>query len=157
MVTGSHRNSYAFIDVFTREYKINYYIHFGIISYCNNTRGYSAMNIRTMNIAILGAGNIGTAITDGLLLSDAVTPERLTLTRRNHQRLEPYAEKGCRVTDDNTSAVKAADIIIITVEPRQVDGLLDEIGPALDSARHCIVSVAAGVAISTISERIAAR
>ncbi len=98
--------------------------------------------------AIIGAGNIGLSIANGLVGNKTYTAERLVLTRRHLQGLEAYRNRGFAVTSDNTEAVKKCDIVIIAVEPAQIDGVLLEIAPHVDPARHIIISVVTGVTIA---------
>lgn len=83
--------------------------------------------MHTRRIAILGAGNIGRAMALGLAASSRFEPARIALTRRNAQHLEDLAAHGFRVGSDNRAAVRESDVIVLAVEPRQIDGLLDEI------------------------------
>ena len=105
-------------------------------------------------ISILGAGNIGTCIADGLANSDIFKAEHITLTRRDLKHLEPYKEKGFNITSENVEAVKGADIIIIAVEPHQVPGIVEEIDSVLDPEQHLVMSVAASVQIAAIRKHL---
>ena len=106
------------------------------------------------SLAILGAGNIGTAIANGFLAAGAVPPNTLTLTRRNTAPLESFHHRGCLVLDDNRAAVRSSNCIIVAVEPQQIDGLMSEIADVLDPTRHTLISVAAGVALRNIKARL---
>ena len=66
-------------------------------------------------IAIIGAGNLGKAIAKGLVKSGKYLPENITLTRRILSELSPYKNNGFSITDNNLSAVKANEIIIVSV------------------------------------------
>ncbi|MCF7822708.1 MAG: NAD(P)-binding domain-containing protein [Candidatus Marinimicrobia bacterium] len=103
------------------------------------------------NIAILGTGNIGMSIADGLLASNAMSAESITLTRRKIERLDKYKTMGIRTTTDNLAAVRTSQILIIAVEPGQIDALLAEISPELRQDYHTIISVVTGVSIDQIA------
>lgn len=105
-------------------------------------------------IAIIGAGNIGTAIANGLLESGRFLAEEITLTRRRIHLLEAMKEQGFAIEADNRRAVTNAEVVIIAVEPRQVDGVLTEISPDLKSGQHTLVSVVTGIKICEIRQRI---
>lgn len=107
-----------------------------------------------MRIAILGAGNLGTCIANGLADSGRFPPENITLTRRRTHLLDPMKARGFRVQRDNADAVEGSHVIIIAVEPHQIDGLLEEIGPRLVAGRHVIISAVTGVGIAQIASRI---
>ncbi|TFH02538.1 MAG: pyrroline-5-carboxylate reductase [Calditrichales bacterium] len=108
----------------------------------------------TKRLAILGAGNIGAAIAEGLLAAELFKPEQIILTRRKVQFLEEFKKRGVAVTDNNANAVKASDLIIIAVEPQQIDGLLDDITAELIVDHHTIISVVTGVTTRQILKRI---
>lgn len=101
-------------------------------------------------IAILGAGNIGTAIARGLSESGLFQEKDITLTRRHPERLEDFQKRGFSTTASNPQAVEDSEILILAVEPGQVNGLLQEIAPHLEPSRHTICSVVSGADISSI-------
>ncbi|MEX2573288.1 MAG: pyrroline-5-carboxylate reductase [Balneolaceae bacterium] len=108
------------------------------------------------NIAIIGAGNIGTSIASGLAASGIFKPAEITLTRRRIELLKSFKKNGFRTTTDNLKALETSDIILLAVEPQQLDSLLDEIGEHLDPERHLLISVITGVHSRRIIEKVAA-
>jgi pyrroline-5-carboxylate reductase len=105
-------------------------------------------------IAIIGAGNIGTAIANGLIQSGRFSASNITLTRRRVHLLEPMREQGFVVEADNCRAVRNADVVIIAVEPVQIDGVLREIAPELAPGRHTVISVVTGASTREIARQI---
>lgn len=112
------------------------------------------MDFSQKKAAILGAGNIGCSIANGLTASEIFTPGQTYLTRRRTDKLSDYKEKGYNVTSDNPEAVKNSDILIACVEPHQLDGLLKEISPNLDPDKHLLISVVSGAKISDIKKNL---
>jgi pyrroline-5-carboxylate reductase len=108
----------------------------------------------TCELAILGTGNIGRAMAVGLVKRGRFEPGQMILTRRKVGRLEDLADRGYRTTSDNLEAIDAAPIVIVAVEPQQLNGLLLEIGPRLDPERHLLISVVSGASISDILDKI---
>jgi len=104
-------------------------------------------------LAVLGAGNIGCAIARGLARTRTHEASELLLTRRNPDSLRDFAAEGFAVADDNAAAVRAADTLLVAVQPQQLNALLDEIRPDLDPARHSIISVVSGASIAAIRAR----
>jgi pyrroline-5-carboxylate reductase len=115
-----------------------------------------AENSNQKNMAILGAGNIGCAIADGLAKSGKFIPSSITLTRRRAGKLESFGKRGFRITSDNLLAVKESKILIICVEPHQLNDLLQEISPNLNAEEHLIISVVSGASIESIKDQIPA-
>lgn len=101
-------------------------------------------------LAIIGTGNIGISIAEGLLDSGAFKPGQMILTRRKTHRLDDFKERGIHTTADNMEAVNSASVILIAVEPQQIDDVLTEIGPALKPGQHTLISVVTGVSIAQI-------
>ena len=105
-------------------------------------------------IAIIGGGNLGASIAEGLLDSGFTTPDKLIITRRNTKVLQAFTEKGVYVTSDNNEAVNKADYIILAVKPFQIIEVLQALQPQLQQGRHVIISVVTGIWIKEIEDVI---
>ena len=105
-------------------------------------------------IAIIGAGNIGTSIANGLAESGRFPAEDITLTRRRIHLLDKMKRRGFVITNDNCAAVRNSEVIIITVEPQQIDPLLDEIKTELMPGKHVVISIVTGVRTEQILKKI---
>jgi pyrroline-5-carboxylate reductase len=100
-------------------------------------------------IAIIGGGNLGTAIARGLLANGLVAPSNITVTRRRVNLLSGLSELGIQTLSDNREAVKGTDLVILAVKPFQIEEIVEEIHPLL-SEKTIVISVATGVKASTI-------
>jgi len=105
-------------------------------------------------LAILGTGNIGRAIALGLVSAGRYDSGQVILTRRKVHLLKELAQRGFTTLDDNREAVRQATIVVVAVEPHQLDGLLQEVAPDLDPARHLLISVVSGAGIADILGQI---
>lgn len=103
-------------------------------------------------IAIIGGGNLGAAMAEGLINSGFILPNHLIVTRRNITALKSLEERGVMVSNDNTEAVKYADWIVLAVKPFQVKEVLTQIQPFLDVKKHSLISVVTGVWIKDLQE-----
>jgi len=106
------------------------------------------------NIAIIGTGNIGSSIAQGLVQSSNYAAENITLTRRKTEHLADFKEQGFNTTSNNIEAVERSNIVIVCVEPHQIDSVLQTIDAVLDKERHVLISVASGVSIDMIKSLI---
>lgn len=97
-------------------------------------------------IAIIGGGNLGTAIAEGLLKSGFSQPGEIMITKRNTATLHGLHEKGVAVTSDNPAAAAFADLVILAVKPFQVKDVLQQIAPEIKEGK-ILVSVVTGVLI----------
>lgn len=105
-------------------------------------------------IAIIGGGNLGASIAEGLIMSEFSRPVEITITRRNLSALSRFAERGCSVHSDNKKAVRDADIVILAVKPYNYADIIQEIKSALNPKKHVIVSVITGVWIEQLQKAI---
>lgn len=105
-------------------------------------------------LAILGGGNLGSAIARGLALAGTARAEDVIITRRTLAALKPLAQEGFRTTSDNASAVRSAETVIVAVRPKQLDTVLSEIADTLDPTRHVLVSTVTDVTIEEIQGRL---
>jgi len=104
-------------------------------------------------LAVLGCGNIGSAIIEGLLSHEGAFEREIYATTRNPENLKALAEKGVNVGSDNLEAVSQAQYIIIAMKPYKVEEVLKEISPQLRK-EHVLISVASEIDIETIRKFI---
>jgi len=99
-------------------------------------------------VAILGAGNMGGTILAGLLRGGR-RPQHVVVSARNPQRAEELKLQYAVEVLDNVGAAAWGDTVIVAVKPRDVPGLLEQIGPALRPGT-LVVSLAAGQTIAAL-------
>ncbi|MCK9425931.1 MAG: pyrroline-5-carboxylate reductase [Ignavibacteriaceae bacterium] len=103
-------------------------------------------------ITILGSGNIGLSIANGLVHAKLVSPKNIILTRRNTELLKKFSLQGFSVLEDNKKAVTQADIVIIAVQPQQLNDLLLQIKPSLKVKKHTVISVVSGATVAAMKK-----
>lgn len=103
-------------------------------------------------IAIIGGGNLGTAIAEGLINSGFSLPADISITKRNIKTLAHLQQKGVQVSDNNEQAVNQAELVILAVKPYQVEDVLGKLKEALDPASHVLVSVVTGITIAQMQQ-----
>lgn len=106
----------------------------------------------TKKIAIIGGGNLGSSIAQGLLDAGFLQPDALTMTRRQPQALDAFARQGVRVLSDNTEAVRDAEVVLVALKPYNVKEVLAQVAPALDPGRQLLISVVTGLWLSELEE-----
>jgi len=103
-----------------------------------------------IKFAIIGAGNMGSAIAEGFLKTGRIKAENIFITDIRPDSLDYFKNQGLHTGKENSRAVKFADIIIIAVKPYLVKSVLDEIKQELQSNKHVVISIAAGISIAEI-------
>lgn len=101
-------------------------------------------------IAIIGCGNLGTALLKGLLDGSKISAENITVTKRNTASLASFAERGVHVTTDNAKAAAAADIILLALKPHHIIEILEQLTPHLKPNGQVLVSLATGITIQQL-------
>lgn len=101
-------------------------------------------------VAILGGGHLGSALARGWVASGLAEARDIHVTRRHRPKLDGLASEGFGVGTDNRAAVEASDVVVVAVQPAQVDGVLRGVAPVLGS--RPVVSVATGVRIAALRE-----
>lgn len=101
-------------------------------------------------IAVLGAGNMGTALIRGMLKAHWCTPQNVWATARHQDRADALAkELGIQAGVDNAAAAAWASTVVLGVKPQILHEVLQEVAPAMTKDK-LVVSIAAGVTTSTI-------
>jgi pyrroline-5-carboxylate reductase len=106
----------------------------------------------SQRIAIIGGGNLGTAIAEGLISSGFCSAENITLTKRNTATLEAFASKGFVIHSDNRKAVAESDVIILAVKPYNYAAILEDVKAELQPGKHMLISVITGVWLHHLQE-----
>ncbi|MDX1494671.1 MAG: pyrroline-5-carboxylate reductase [Longimicrobiales bacterium] len=105
-------------------------------------------------IAVLGGGNLGRALANGWVAAGRVEPSEVHITRRQTEKLDDMEEAGFAVGADNRAAAAACDVVVLAVQPQQLDALLSEIVGVVDAGRHRVISVVSGASIAGLREAL---
>lgn len=102
-------------------------------------------------ITIIGGGNLGTAIAEGLLKSKFCKAGEITVTKRNTATLVSLEKKGVNISANNAEAVKSGEVILLAIKPFQTIAVLQEIKKHL-TGNQLLISVVTGVSIAEMQE-----
>ncbi|MBL4623904.1 MAG: pyrroline-5-carboxylate reductase [Flavobacteriales bacterium] len=100
-------------------------------------------------IAIIGGGNLGSSLAEGLVKSGNYSIDDVIISKRNPNTLPQLAEQGFNIVSDNGAAIEQSEIVVLAVLPQQFDTVISKMAAAL-TEKHVLVSVVSGVSISTI-------
>jgi len=101
-----------------------------------------------MKIAILGAGNLGLSIANGILNSNGATS--MYLTKRDTKSIVEFEKYNkVTVTNDNRLAVQNSDILIFAVQPVHFNDILESVKDLLND-NHVLISTITGFGIDKI-------
>lgn len=105
---------------------------------------------KDISVAILGCGNLGLALANGLV-DAGLPPDAIAATRRHVAGLQSLRDRGVHTLSDNRKAVEGKRIVILAVKPYNVDKIVADISEVIDPNFHIVVSVATGISNAHIA------
>lgn len=110
-----------------------------------------------MQLAIIGAGNIGNAIVNGLIKSKSIKASELIVSDIDKNSLELIKKFDAQIstTSDNKEAALKADLVILAIKPWLVQPVLSDLTDIfVNDNDKVLVSIAAGIDFEFISHII---
>ncbi|MBQ3970412.1 MAG: pyrroline-5-carboxylate reductase [Clostridia bacterium] len=104
-------------------------------------------------IGFIGAGNMATAIIDGLLRDNPENAVNITVFDVMKDKLDVMNKKGVNTADSADKVVSDSDITVLAVKPQNYAEVLESIKPAVNSDK-VIVTIAAGISTDYIAKTI---
>lgn len=109
--------------------------------------------MNNMKTGFIGAGNMATAIINGILRQKAEKPENIFVFDLDENKLRTMGEKGVGTLTSCRELTEKSDIIVLAIKPQNYDEVLEEIRDAVDSSKT-FVTIAAGISIDYIRNRL---
>jgi len=107
--------------------------------------------MKNSRIAIIGGGNLGAAIAEGLIKSQFVSPQQITVTRRNVDAIQHLKTLGVNVTSDNQAAITNSEVIIVALKPYNVKDVLEGLKKNFNPSKHIVISVVTGIFLKDLA------
>jgi len=105
-----------------------------------------------MRISLIGGGVMGESVICGVLNKGISTPQEIIVSDINDDRRKFLKEThGIEVSADNRLAIAKAEIIILSVLPRTLPSVVQDLNGSLNS-NQIVLSILAGTPITTISQ-----
>lgn len=109
-----------------------------------------------MKIGFIGAGNMASALIGGMLSAGTFKAEEISVSDNSEKALSVWREKGVCTFTDNIETVKCSDIIVFAVKPNIIPFVLDEIKDLTEYEDKIFISIAAGISIEFIENKLGA-
>ncbi|MDR2937128.1 MAG: pyrroline-5-carboxylate reductase [Rikenellaceae bacterium] len=106
--------------------------------------------MKSLKIAVIGAGNMGGALVEGFLNSGRYAPESITIGDLSADVRRKFEEQGVKAAADNAAAVSGADVVIVGVKPWLVERVAGQIKGNLTPSA-AVVSIAGGVGLDALT------
>ena len=107
-----------------------------------------------MKFAIIGAGNIGSALAFGLAQSKLVRTEDISISNTHPEKLERIrqCEPLIHTTTDNRECIDGADVVVLAMKPWRLKEAAEQLKPWLDYDHQIVASMVGGVGLSDLKE-----
>lgn len=104
-------------------------------------------------IGFIGAGNMATAIINGILKNKAKSADKINVFDLDKAKLASMDEKGINCVQSGKELVLQSDIIVLAVKPQNYDDVLNEIKESVNENK-VFVTIAAGISIDYVQSRL---
>ncbi|EDO38756.1 predicted protein [Nematostella vectensis] len=105
----------------------------------------------SLHVGFIGGGNMAIALAKGFISSKMVKSENIIASALTERTLTHWKEIGCKTTLKNSDVVAHSAVLFIAVKPHLVPTVMKEIDKLI-TERHLVVSVAAGIPLSSFSK-----
>ena len=104
-------------------------------------------------LGIIGAGNMSSAITKGILTSGVLSPEEIIVSDLSDEKLAAAAILGVHTTKDNVMLTASVEYLLFAVKPQS----FPEIGALIKRADFPkVISIMAGITTATLRQTLGA-
>lgn len=105
--------------------------------------------MKTKRIGFIGAGNMATAIINGILANKAKSAGELSVFDLDEKKLALMAEKGVDTVSSCCELAEKSNIVVLAVKPQNYDEVLADIRDAVKD-ETVVVTIAAGISIDYV-------
>jgi pyrroline-5-carboxylate reductase len=104
-------------------------------------------------LGFIGAGNMATAIINGVLKNQFVPANMINVYYFNSNKIKIMAEKGINTISSGGSVVEESDIVILAVKPQNYQEVLGDLKDFVTEEK-VFVSIAAGISIKYVQKNL---
>lgn len=110
------------------------------------------MKLEQASLTFIGGGNMAASIIGGLLAA-GIDARHISVSDPSNESLERVCQLGdVQATQDNATAVAAADVVIMAVKPQLMREIAEGLAPALQAKQPLVISIAAGIRSASLSQ-----
>ncbi|HEV2072838.1 MAG TPA: pyrroline-5-carboxylate reductase [Thermomicrobiales bacterium] len=116
----------------------------------SDTAGAAVGTLSSSRLAIIGAGVMAESMIAGLLAGDMIAPDRIVASHPRVERRDQLAAKfGIRAVESNAEAARDADLILLTIKPQVLSGVMRQMKGSLREGQ-VVISILAGASIRAL-------
>jgi len=107
--------------------------------------------MKIKNLAVIGAGNMGGSIVNGIIKSGYLPASSISIGAPREATRKLFESKGVNAYENDRQAAKHSDTIILAVKPSQMNMVMDIIRPEL-SEDKILISIVSGLYLDKLSD-----
>ncbi|XP_023597406.1 pyrroline-5-carboxylate reductase 3 isoform X2 [Trichechus manatus latirostris] len=111
----------------------------------------AAEGLAPWRVGFVGAGRMAEAIARGLVRAGKVEAQNVLASAPSNRNLCRFQALGCQTTHNNQEVLQSCSLVFLATKPHTLPAVLVEVAPVV-TGEHILVSVAAGVPLSTLEE-----
>ncbi len=104
-----------------------------------------------LRIGFIGAGNMATALIEGLLAT-GIDAAQLWAADTLDAKLAAFAAKGVNITTNNQEVVRQCAIVVLAVKPQVMAQVVSALQPVLSEKACLLISIAAGISCASLQQ-----
>lgn len=104
-------------------------------------------------IAVIGVGNMASAILNGVLMSNIISSGDVLLYDIDMNKTSSFMSQGCVIAESATETVNSAKYVLLSVKPQVLGGVLESIKKSIKPS-HVLISICAGISAQFIKDII---
>lgn len=111
------------------------------------------MSLKSAQVSFVGGGNMAGAIIGGLVANN-IDKQHIFVAEPWDVNRNKLAATGVRVTESNSEATAAADIVVISVKPQVTKAVCEELATSWAQRKQLpvVVSIAAGITLGSLQK-----
>jgi len=107
--------------------------------------------MKNQTIALIGGGNMARSLIGGLV-ADGYDPANIRVADPDARQCQNLTDHfGIHASNDNSTAAKQADVVLLAVKPQVLKGVAKDLATQLSQQNSLIITIAAGIRIRALS------
>ncbi|KAM8937208.1 pyrroline-5-carboxylate reductase 3 [Lycaon pictus] len=111
----------------------------------------AALGPGPLRVGFVGAGRMAEAIAQGFIRAGKVEAQHIVASAPSDRNLCHFQALGCQTTHSNQEVLQSCLLVFFATKPHVLPAVLAEVASVV-TTEHILVSVAAGVSLSTLEE-----
>ena len=109
--------------------------------------------MKKYKLGIIGAGNMSSAISKGILTSGLLSPEEIIVSDLSEEKLAQASLMGMATSQDNLFIAQSVEYLLFAVKPQSFPEIAEKIAGKFEAK---VISIMAGIRVDTLTKALSA-